>query len=126
MNMPQFLTTRNGEKMLISVIMHVALLRTLVRLSRYLEPFPRSTNRVFLDRTHQDESNGEFFILVRLLVAGLNESTLQTWCLTHPHRKKIQRLQSGECRGQETPDSHKMILTPLIFTPLILTPLSSE
>ena len=28
--------------------------------------------------------------------------TLQTWSLTHPHRKKLQRLQSGECRGQET------------------------
>ena len=48
--------------------------------------------------------------LKSLMDAGL---TLQTWSLTHPHRKKLQRLQSGECRGQETPDSHKMILTPL-------------
>ena len=39
--------------------------------------------------------------------------TLQTWSLTHPHRKKLQRLQSGECRGQETSNSHEMILSPL-------------
>ncbi len=39
--------------------------------------------------------------------------TLQTWSLTHPHRKKLHRFQSGECRGQETPDSHKMVLTRL-------------
>ena len=29
------------------------------------------------------------------------------------HRKKLQRLQSGECRGQENSKSHKMILSPL-------------
>ena len=39
--------------------------------------------------------------------------TLQTWILTHPHRKKLQRLQSGECRGQENSNSYKMILSPL-------------
>ena len=37
----------------------------------------------------------------------------ETWSMTHPHRKKVQMLQSGDCRGQETSDSHKMILSPL-------------
>ena len=35
--------------------------------------------------------------------------TLQTWSLTHPHRKKLQRLQSGDCRG------HEMIITKWFF-----------
>ena len=39
--------------------------------------------------------------------------TLQTWSLTHPHWKKLQRLQAGEWRGQKTSNSHKMILSPL-------------
>ena len=42
-----------------------------------------------------------------------HQLTLQTWILTHPHRKKLQRLQSGECRGQENSNSYKMILSPL-------------
>ena len=35
--------------------------------------------------------------------------TLHTGSLTYPHRKNLQRLQSGKCRGQETSDCHKMI-----------------
>ena len=39
--------------------------------------------------------------------------TLQTWSLTQTLRNKLQRLQSGECRGQKTSNSHKMILSTL-------------
>ena len=46
--------------------------------------------------------------------------TLQTWSLTQTLRNKLQRLQSGECRGQKTSNSHKMILSPLSKFRMIL------
>ena len=49
-----------------------------------------------------------------VLKSSMNRGlTLQSWSLTQTHRKKLQRLQSGECRGQKTSNSHKMILSPL-------------
>ena len=49
-----------------------------------------------------------------VLKSSMNRGlTLQTWSLTQTHRKKLQRLQSGECRGQKTSDTYKMILSPL-------------